>query len=158
MSKLKSIIPWEIVCFLSACLGAVASRDSQSFYRQLILPEWAPPAWAFGVVWPILYFLMGISAGLVWNMRMRERVFWPILFFCIQLMLNAVWTWIFFGMGNATWALIEILVLFVMIVLTTVLFARHHAVAAILMLPYVLWTGFACALTYSIWQMNPSLL
>ena len=58
---------WLLVSFAAAALGAVASIEARSFYAELARPTWAPPSGLFAPVWSLLYFLMGLSAWLVWR-------------------------------------------------------------------------------------------
>lgn len=71
-----------------------------------------------------------------------------------QLVLNAIWTPLFFGAGRYGLAFAEIVLMWLAIGLTVVLFARVSRVAAALMLPYWAWVTFAAALNLSIWQLN----
>ncbi|HKK33552.1 MAG TPA: tryptophan-rich sensory protein, partial [Desulfomicrobiaceae bacterium] len=36
-------------------------------------------------------------------------------------------------------------------------FRRVRPLAGILLIPYLLWVGFAAALTYALWQLNPGI-
>lgn len=72
----------------------------------------------------------------------------------LQLALNVAWSVIFFGLRQPGWAFAEILVLWLAIVATIVLFWRHSRTAALLMTPYLAWSSFAAVLNYAIWKMN----
>src|SRR5689334_8728588 len=76
-------------------VGALGSLDAPTFYQQLSRPPWAPPAWIFGPVWTVLYFLMGFAAWLVWRRRGSQPVRLPLTLFVVQLVLNALWSWMF---------------------------------------------------------------
>jgi benzodiazapine receptor len=73
----------------------------------------------------------------------------------LQLGLNALWSILFFGRRAPGAALVEIGLLWVAIVLTIVAFARISRVAALLLVPYLLWTTFAVVLNAAIWRLNP---
>ena len=80
-----------------------------------------PPGWAFGVVWPILYVMMGVAAFLIWNKGIRNRqiqVAWGL--FVFQLVLNGLWTPLFFGLHMMGLALAEIILLWAAILVTMV--------------------------------------
>lgn len=143
---------WLLVSFAAAGVGAVASADAAAFYAQLARPSWAPPGWLFAPVWSLLYFLQGIAAWLVWRARGWS---YALALFLAQLALNALWTWIFFAWRQGGLAFAEILVLWAFIVATVAAFWRIRALAGALLLPYLAWVSFACALTYSVWQLNP---
>lgn len=153
--QLIGLIGWLLVVFSAAAVGAIASVNAQAFYAQLVKPAWAPPAGVFGPVWSVLYLLMGISAWLVWRSRSSRGAF--ILFFA-QLAANALWSWLFFAWHHGALAAAEVLVLLTLIAATMRAFWQISRVAAVLLLPYLLWVAFASALTWSVWQGNPNLL
>ncbi len=74
--------------------------------------------------------------------------------FGIQLVLNVLWSYVFFKRRSPGWALVEIGFLWAAIAATTVAFWKVSRMAALLLLPYLLWTSFAVLLNYSIWRLN----
>lgn len=149
---------WVVVTLAAGWIGSALSGAMESqFYQQLVRPDWAPPPSVFGPVWTALYILMGTAAWLVWRERGFARARFPLVLYLVHLVFNAAWTGIFFGLEAPGWALVEILLLLAMIVALVVLFFRVHAVAGVLLVPYLLWVCFATALTYSLWSMNPEL-
>ena len=150
------LLGWLLVVFAAAAIGALASLNAQVFYAQLVKPAWAPPASVFGPVWSTLYLLMGISVWLVW--RSSSGKCSALVLFLAQLAANALWSWLFFAWHLGALAAAEILVLLALIAATMLLFWRRSRLAAALLLPYLLWVGFASMLAWSIWQTNPGLL
>lgn len=150
------LLGWLALVFVAAAVGALASVDAASFYLLLNKPAWAPPASAFGPVWSVLYALMGVSAWLVWREQCK-LVGWALSLFIAQLLANALWSWLFFAwrLGVASFA--DVLLLLVLIVLTITAFFRVNRLAALLMVPYLAWVCLASALTWSVWQANPTL-
>lgn len=150
---------WLFLVFAAAATGAVASTDAGSFYAQLVRPQWAPPAWLFGPVWSVLYLFMAIAAWLVWRTHGFQNTRAAFVLFVTQLAANALWTWLFFAWRQGGLAFVEILVLWILIVLTFISFWRLRVrAAAILLMPYLAWVTFAVVLNFSIWQLNPDLL
>lgn len=149
---------WLAVSFAAAAVGGVASADAGAFYRELSRPAWAPPGWLFAPVWTLLYLLMAVAAWLVWRERGFRRAPCALSLFLIQLGANALWTWLFFAWRLGTAAFGEILLLWALIVCTVVVFWRIRPLAGALLLPYLGWVSFACALSYAVWQRNPQLL
>ena len=150
------LLAWLAVVFAAAGLGAIASIDAQSFYGQLNRPSWSPPAAVFGPVWSTLYACMGIAVWLVWR---KPQATQPALWLFIgQLAANALWSWLFFAWHQGALAFIDVLVLLVLIAATIVSFWRLNRVAAVLLVPYFLWVGFAAALTWAVWRGNPGVL
>src|ERR1700760_77159 len=149
---------WLLLCFAAAAIGAVASIQAKTFYGQQVQPSWAPPAELFGPVWSVLYTLMGIAAWLVWRAGGWRLQSLPLSLFLVQLVLNALWSWLFFAWHLGSAAFVDIVVLWLLIAATLVSFWPVRRMAAALLVPYLLWVGFACALNYSVWQLNPHTL
>lgn len=154
--------PLKIAIFVATCLavGFLSGQATQSsvntWFPTLIKPSFNPPPWVFAPVWSLLYVLMGVAAGLVWN-RIdfeREAVRKALIFFAIQLALNALWSVLFFGLKNPLLALIEVVLLWLMIYETYYKFSKIDKVAGYLFIPYLLWVSFATVLNASIWWLN----
>lgn len=159
-NKVKAVafIASFIVAFTAAALGAIASIQAPEFYLSLSRPSWAPPPWLFGPVWTALYSLMAVAAWLVWLEAGWPRARIALSFYVFQLALNGLWTWLYFTWRLGAVALLEISLLWLLIATTTFLFWRHKAIAGALLLPYLAWVGFAAALTFSTWRLNPDIL
>jgi tryptophan-rich sensory protein len=149
---------WLLLAFAAAATGAFASADAGDFYQRLARPGWAPPAWLFAPVWTLLYLLMGVASWIVWRAHGLRRARAALTLFVVQLAANALWTWLFFVWKQGALAFAEILMLWVLISFTAVAFARLNRLAAALLLPYLAWTTFACALALSVWKLNPAVL
>jgi tryptophan-rich sensory protein len=132
--------------------GFIGSRfPPGEWYQGLEKPSWNPPSWVFGPVWTLLYILMGIAVWLVW----KERGFSTgVYLFIAQLVLNAVWSWLFFGLNRPDLAFYEIVVLWLLILLTMMVFWRVRPAAGALFIPYLLWVSFASVLNHTLWKLN----
>mgnify|MGYP001954554828 CR=1 FL=1 len=156
--QLLGVIGWLCVCFATAATGAAASMQAKSFYAQLVQPSWAPAPWLFGPVWTCLYLMMAIAVWLVWRAGGVRPNRIALSLCVLQLVLNGLWSWLFFAWAQGVFALIEILLLWVLILVNSVAFWRVSRFAGALLIPYLVWVGFASALTYSLWRLNPGLL
>lgn len=156
--QIAGLIAWLILVYATSALGALASISASEFYGALTQPEWAPPPSVFGPVWGVLYTLMGLAAWLVWRAAPFTSNAWVLGLFLIQLAFNALWSWLFFTWQFGGLALFELVVLWILIVVTIIGFWRISRVAALLLLPYLCWVSFAGLLNYSLWQLNPVLL
>lgn len=150
-----------IACFgLTFCAAAggslfTAAGAVSQWYEHLKRPFYAPPDWLFGPVWTALYALMAVSAWLIWKKGLdKSRVRIALALYLVQLVLNALWSPIFFGLQMPLLALVEILLLWLAIVAATAAFAKVSTTAALLLMPYILWTTFAVVLNASIWLLN----
>lgn len=156
MSTLLSIL--GLVGALAITFGAasIASRfPPSSWYATLTKPAWNPPNWVFGPVWGILYILMAVAAWLVWRQVGLIGAAIPLAVYLLQLILNATWSWLFFGRHSLALAFLEILVLWLAIFWTMILFWRLNVISGVLLLPYLLWVSFASALNFTLWRLNP---
>ena len=150
-----------LAIFLSMCLGAevvggllTTPAIRSGWYGLLEKPVFQPPAWVFGPVWTMLYVLMAVSAWLVWEKADEKPIKIPLVLFYVQLLLNVMWSGLFFGMGRPDLALAEILVLWTLIAVVTVLFFRVRRTAGLLLVPYLAWVSFAVVLNGFIWWLN----
>ena len=152
------LLGWLLLCFLVSAVGAIASISASSFYRELTQPQWAPPAWLFGPVWSTLYTLMAISAWLVWRQGGWRVHGHALGLFLVQLGFNAIWSWVFFAWKLGFWALVDITILWGLIVATLIRFWAVSRAAGALLVPYMVWVGFAWGLNFALWRLNPEVL
>lgn len=150
------LVVFLIICFAAAAIGGIVTGPAiGGWYETLNKPSWQPPAWVFGPVWTVLYLLMAIAAWLVWRQAgARSAATVPLSLFAVQLVLNVVWSWIFFYLQRPGWAVLELIVLWLAIAVTTLTFYRRSKLAAGLMLPYLGWVTFAGVLNFTIWRLN----
>ena len=157
--KLTIVIKF-IIClaltFSAALLGSLFTRNAKAdWYANLNKPSFTPPNWLFGPAWTTLYVLMAVSVAIVWHKGLdKPAVRIALALFLLQLILNGLWTPLFFGLKMPLLAFIEILLLWTAIGVTILAFARVSLAAAVLLLPYILWTSFAAVLNFSIWLLN----
>ncbi len=136
--------------------GALTARSVHGWYLTLHFPPGTPPNWVFGPVWGTLYVLMGVAAWRAWRCvgvdaarRLAALRLWG-----WQLLVNALWSAAFFGLRSPLGGLIVIALLLALLVRTLVAFARVEPVAALLLLPYLAWTGYAGYLAAGFWWLN----
>ena len=125
-----------------------------TWYAALNKPSFTPPNIVFPIVWNILYALMAFSLWRLWQLprdEMRKRA---ITLFLLQLAVNLAWSWIFFGAESIRGALSTILALDVLVAMTILAAWKVDRFAASLLLPYLLWIGYATALNAGIAQLN----
>ncbi|MFD2365973.1 TspO/MBR family protein [Pseudoduganella sp. GCM10020061] len=156
--QVKGLLAWFAITFAAAGIGAMASAGAENFYAQLVRPSWAPPGSVFGPVWSVLYTLMALAVWTVWRIRGTATAPRTLALFVVQLVVNAVWSWLFFGLRSGAAAFADAVLLFLLVAATTIAFWRVRPLAGVMMMPYVAWVGFACALTWSTWRLNPQLL
>ncbi|MHC4597066.1 MAG: TspO/MBR family protein [Planctomycetota bacterium] len=156
MKTIGKLVCSVSICLLTGFLGSFFTMDSaKTWYAGLSRSSLTPPDWAFGIVWPVLYILMGTSAFLIWNAgvdKIQVRVALGV--FAFQLLLNGIWTPIFFGLHLIGLALVEIVFLWAAVLTTIFAFRKVSKTAAVLLLPYILWLSFAVFLNACFWLLN----
>jgi tryptophan-rich sensory protein len=142
-----------IVFGIATVGGFLTNLSVNSWYPTLNKPSWTPSGATIGTVWTILYIFMGIAAWMVWRSASGDRAR-PLALYALQLLLNAGWSALFFGLRSPGLALLEIGVLWIAILATSVTFWKVSKLAGTLMTPYLLWVTFAGVLNALIWNMN----
>ena len=124
------------------------------WYKTLKRAPWSQPSYVFGIVWPILYTLMGISFYITWNDKKCFPYCNALTFFLIQLSFNLVWTTIFFKYKMPKLALLDLIATLVFTIITYVKFVPINRLASSLLLPYIVWMCLAFSLNLYIVIMN----
>jgi len=126
-----------VAVILAAAIGSMASTSAStdSWYLLLNKSELNPPSYIFGIVWPILYILMMVSAFLA-----HKKIF---SIFIIQLFFNAAWSWLFFRFQMPLIALLDIYLLIAINIYILNLMYKENKLAFYLFIPYVVWISFA---------------
>ena len=132
--KRVSVFP---LVFLALVLGGLASSNTSTdvWYQALNKSDLNPPGYVFGIVWPILYILMSVSAYRTFTDTGRV--------FFIQLVFNTAWSWMFFSFHMPLVALLNIWLLIYLNASLTLKMYKIDRLSAILYSPYVLWLLFA---------------
>lgn len=158
-----SFLRWALVCVPGVVLlgflsGTAAQSGPQNpWFAALVKPAAYPPPAAFGIVWTILYVLMGLALAVVLAARGARGRGLAALFFLVQFALNLAWSPVFFGAHQLTGGLIVIGLLDIAVIVTIALFWKVRPVAAMLLVPYLAWILFATYLNFSFLQANPGM-
>ncbi len=149
-----------LAAFLALCLGIAAlggwvtAGSVGGWYPTLQKPTFNPPNWVFAPVWTVLYVTIAIAGWRVWRSRGFAGARSAMSAYALQLAFNLGWSLLFFGGRMIGAALAEIVLLLAAIVLNAVLFWRIDRAAALLLVPYAAWVGFAAVLNAAIWHLN----
>ena len=145
-----------LVALAAGGIGSITQgTDVDVRYLALERPAWAPPSWLFGIVWPVLYVLIGVAAWRVWRRAGGVRAAGTALgLWLAQLLVNAIWPGVFFGLEAFGPAIAIIVLLDILVLATIVAFARHDRLAAWLLVPYLVWILYATALNTSLQILN----
>ncbi len=145
-------LPVALVQFISA---HITISSLNPWYQTLQKGIGTPPSWVFGPTWTILYIMMTVAVWMVYRAETTraKHAFAYVLFFT-QLFANSLWSFLFFGFHLPGWALIDLGLLILLILLTTVCFFHIRKLAGFLLLPYLLWSAYAFYLNAAIWWLN----
>ncbi len=151
MSRLRGLVVFMVCTAAAAVVGA--RTEPGEWYASLARPAWTPPGWIFGPVWTTLYLMIAVAGYRVWRREGFGGA--AVRLWFLQIVLNGLWSYLFFGRHLLGIAAIEIVVLWLSILACAVRFRRVDPVSSWLFVPYLLWVGFASALTIRIWTLNP---
>lgn len=136
-------------------LSAWLTRGSMDTFAALNKPPLSPPGWLFPVVWTILFVLMGLASYLVLKSgKPQQKVNRALRLYGIQLGVNFFWSVFFFNLSLYLFSFIWLILLWILILVTTIRFRRLSQPAGMLMLPYLLWVAFAGYLNPGIYLLN----
>ena len=138
----------------AASLGTVAVDTSSTWYRRLRKPSWQPPAAAFGPVWTGLYASMAYAGARAWREAEPADRRKLALIGGVNLALNAGWNVAFFRAHKPTAAVATIVALESTTLAFMATAGRRSPVAAAILIPYTVWTGYATALNVAIARRN----
>lgn len=148
-NKYKPYVGFIALSLGVGALAAFFTRNNMDIYNDIITPPLSPPMWSFGVVWSILYILMGISAAMVYKERYEL-----LSIFYVQLAANFLWSIVFFNLRWFLFSSIWLILLLALIIIMIRQFKRVSKTAAYLQIPYILWVAFALYLNIAIWWLN----
>jgi len=149
----KSSSYWSLLLFILTVSGvSVSGMQFQpgEWYAHLIKPGWTPPNWIFPVAWSLLYLMIAVAGWIIFSeFSPPLKTLWV-----AQLVLNGLWSWIFFGMHSTRLAFIDILGMFICIAVIVWLARKISRIVVWLMMPYLVWVGYASTLNAAIYFLN----
>jgi benzodiazapine receptor len=151
---------WRPVAIAAGAAIAVAGlgglmTDIGPWYLGLKQPAWKPPDWAFGPAWTIIFALAAASGVAAWrsapSQASRE---WLLGLFALNGFLNVLWSLLYFRLQRPDWALMEVGLLWLSVLLLMVVTGRYSRKASLLLAPYLVWIAFAGALNAATVRLN----
>jgi benzodiazapine receptor len=159
------VATFVMICEMTAIIGIqFVSTSTPEWYGHLNAPFFTTPDWLFAPVFIVLYAMMGFADYLIWKRGYEKadlrdplektEVNNSLNIFVIQLTLGLFWAILFFGVRSPLFAFVEILVLWVALAYTLMMFYRISKPAGYLLAPYMLWVSYSAVLNCIIWIMN----
>ncbi len=140
---------------IGALIGAFIQQQTTTWYRTLNQAPGTPPAFVFGLVWPALYTLLGVTGWLLW--QKKSTIPFPKTIrtlFCIQLMLNWLWPILFFSWHQIKLSFLCIIAMINASAVIAGYTLKYTRTIAVLLTPYLFWLCFAAYLNLFILIYN----
>lgn len=137
-----------------AAVGTVLT-DLGPWYKSLKMPGWKPPDWMFGPAWTLIYTMIAVAGIFAWKDAsdpVSRR--WLVFLMTLSLALNVLWSYLFFTVRRPDWALAEVMLLWLSIVLLILAVAGYSRRAAVSFSPYLVWVSFAGVLNAEVVRLN----
>ncbi|HEY4124643.1 MAG TPA: TspO/MBR family protein [Rhizomicrobium sp.] len=148
-----------LLAFFAACLGLgvvraiAASHNAANWFATVHRPDFTLPVGMIAPFWTLLYLMIAFSGWIIWRERGFSAVR-PLLAYTVQLALNLVTALLFFDANRIGTILVCVVLLTLAVMWNIWEFWRVERIAAILLVPYLVWMGFVVALSSAIWQLN----
>ena len=151
--KAISLLIFIILAFGASAWGGLVTRFyKEPWYSTIAKPEFNPPDWIFAPVWITLYIAMSVAAWLIWiNPKRVEKI---IYIYFIHLLINGSWSLFFFGLHLILVSLIIIAIIIIFAIWLMKLYYPINKLSSFLMIPYLMWLGYAFVLNFYIFILN----
>ena len=154
MKKVFSILIAVVICLFVGWVSSLLNVSPiETWYQELEKSALTPPDYVFPIVWCVLYILMGISGGLLYNVHDISKRPLMVLF-ALQLLFNVSWTFFFFTVQSPILGFVNLLILIVLGVSYFVGALLVKRSSALFFIPYILWLFFAAYLNFYIIIFN----
>jgi benzodiazapine receptor len=145
------ILAFQII---GGAIGYLTSQDISTWYQGLQRSPFTPPDYLFGIVWPILYLLLSLSAWKIYKTASWSERKTVLSLFAVHMLVNWAWNPVFFTAQAVIPAFFMILFLIFTGAMLAYLIWPLKKWAALVFVPYLMWLTFAGHLTQFIWLNN----
>ena len=153
--KYISLMLWVFaLIFIGSVIGSSTKTGVSTWYKDLNRSPLSPPNYLFGIVWTILYAMIGASGFIMWQKQYFPRLRLIKILYVVQLILNFSWTPLFFSYHLVGTSLLCIILMSTLVTCMIYLSYEKIRTVSILMIPYLFWLLFATYLNFYIWQNN----
>ena len=143
-----------IIILLPWFMSAILFKTDKTFYKNINKPFFAPSPIVFPIVWTTLYILLALSIYLVYrdnNIKMTKDYNKYLL---INYVANQAFQFFFFTIKSPFLALIDTIIVFISSLYLFYESKKLNKTSSKLIIPYIIWNGFATILIISIFFMN----
>ena len=151
-NKFFSLLIIVLITFIAPMIGSYATTSfKEPWYSEIILPTFNPPSWIFAPVWTTLYLLMAVAIWRIWLTSFNTKI---LKIYFLHLIFNSTWSIVFFGLHQIGFALINLIVILLFIVILMKIYFKINKISFYLMVPYFLWSSYALILNSTIFLLN----
>jgi tryptophan-rich sensory protein len=129
-------------------------NTGDNWYRSLNAPNWQPPDFIFGIIWPYNFVVLGVAAV---NVSQRLSAAWVISYlsiFALSVACALIWAYQFYRPHNLSAASIA-LTLVALLTIPVLLIAFKASVGVgLLLVPYQLWVIAATTISWGYAKLN----
>jgi tryptophan-rich sensory protein len=136
-----------------AILGGIATQIGP-WYRALAKPWYQPPDWLFGPAWTVIFALTALAVATAWTLASPAYRPAIVAASLVNGVVNILWSVLFFTLRRPDWALVDVVLLWLSIVVLMVVVGRVSLFAALLLFVYLAWVSFAAVLNLAVVRLN----
>jgi tryptophan-rich sensory protein len=129
-------------------------NTGDNWYRSLNAPNWQPPDFIFGIIWPYNFVVLGVAAV---NVSQRLSAAWVISYlsiFALSVACALTWAYQFYKPHNLSAASVA-LTLVALLTIPVLLIAFKASVGVgLLLVPYQLWVIAATTISWGYAKLN----
>lgn len=151
--KLKSLLISLLITLGGGWLVSFFTQGNIGIYQDILLPKFSPPSYVFPIAWIILYFLMGISAYMIYESDSDIKS-QALQIYSLQLALNFLWPFMFFNGQMYLTSSVILVFMWLLVLWMIILFHKVKPLAAYFQIPYILWLTFAAYLNLGVYLLN----
>ena len=157
MSRRARLLPVLVAVTAATVVAGLGGlmTDLSAWYYNLAQPSWKPPDWLFGPAWTVIFALAAAAGVTAWRAapNRAERI-WMLGLFALNGVLNVAWTALYFRARRPDWALMEVGLLWLSVLVLMLVLGRYARITRLLLAPYLVWISFAAALNWGTVQLN----
>jgi len=152
--KRSSIVVF-VVTYALFLVSTLFFKLDRVWYDALVKPAWTPPGAVIGIIWFFLFFCISLSLALLdAKYGIRNLGMWLSGAIVANWALNQAYTFFQFTQKDWFTAGIDAALIALTAYAVIALAWKKSKPAALLYLPYALWSTFATYLSFLIWSMN----
>lgn len=129
-------------------------NTGDNWYRTLNAPNWQPPDFIFGVIWPYNFIVLGVAAV---NVSQQLSTGWVITYlslFAASIACALTWAYQFYQPHNLSAASVALTLVAVLTIPMLYIAFRSSVGIGLLLVPYQLWVIAATSISWGYAKLN----